>query len=50
MNLVLLKWAFAVFGVGLFIPGMTFVNAYVAQDAIASGAQAHSATPCDDWA
>jgi hypothetical protein len=37
VNLVLLKWAFAVFGVGLFIPGMTFVNAYVAQDAIASG-------------
>src|SRR5262245_56866936 len=37
VNLVLLKWAFASFGAGLFIAGMTFVNAYVAQGAIASG-------------
>jgi len=37
VNLVPLKWAFAVFGVGLFIASMTFVNAYVAQGAIASG-------------
>jgi len=36
-NLVLLKWAFAIFGLGSFIAGMTFVNAYVAQGAIASG-------------
>jgi hypothetical protein len=35
--MVLLKWAFAIFGVGLFVAGMTFVNAYVAQGAIASG-------------
>jgi hypothetical protein len=31
------KMGIAVFGVGLFIPGITLVNAYVAQDAIASG-------------
>src|SRR5262245_58789846 len=37
VNLVLLKYAFASFGAGLFIAGMTFVNAYVAQGAIASG-------------
>jgi hypothetical protein len=37
VNLVLLKWAFAIFGLGLFLAGMTFVNAYVAQGAIASG-------------
>ena len=37
MNLVPLKWVFAIFGLGLFIAGMTFVNAYVAQGAIASG-------------
>src|SRR5262245_41924579 len=37
VNLVLLQWAFASFGAGLFIGGMTFVNAYVAQGAIASG-------------
>ncbi len=32
-----LKWAFALFGLGMFIAGMTFVNAYIAQGAIASG-------------
>ena len=37
VNMVPLKWAFAIFGVGLFIANMTFVNAYVAQGAIASG-------------
>jgi hypothetical protein len=37
VNLVPLKWAFAILGLGLFIAGMTFVNAYVAQGAIASG-------------
>lgn len=37
VNLVPLKWAFAIFGLGLFIAGMTFVNAYVAQGVIASG-------------
>jgi len=37
LNVVLIKWAFAVFGLGLFIASMTFVNAYVAQGAIASG-------------
>jgi hypothetical protein len=37
VNLVPLKWAFAIFGLGLFIASMTFVNAYVAQGAIASG-------------
>jgi hypothetical protein len=30
VNVVLLKWAFAIFGLGLFLAGMTFVNAYVA--------------------
>jgi hypothetical protein len=32
-----LKWALALFGLGMFIAGMTFVNAYIAQGAIASG-------------
>jgi hypothetical protein len=35
--MVLLKWEFAIFGLGLFIASLTFVNAYVAQGAIASG-------------
>jgi hypothetical protein len=35
--MVLLEWAFAIFGLDLFIASMTFVNAYVAQGAIASG-------------
>jgi hypothetical protein len=37
VDISLLKWAFAVFGIGLFLGGVTFVNAYVAQGAIASG-------------
>ena len=37
VNIVLLKWEFAIFGLGLFIASLTFVNAYVAQGAIASG-------------
>jgi hypothetical protein len=37
VNLVLLRGAFAIFGLGLFLAGVTFVNAYVAQGAIASG-------------
>jgi hypothetical protein len=32
-----LKWAFALFGVGLFLASITFVNAYIAQGALASG-------------
>jgi len=36
-NVLLIKWAFAVFGLGLFVASMTFVNAYVAQGVIASG-------------
>ena len=32
-----LKWALALFGLGMFIAGMTFVNAYIAQGALASG-------------
>ena len=32
-----LKWALALFGLGMFLAGMTFVNAYIAQGAIASG-------------
>jgi hypothetical protein len=32
-----LKWAIALFGAGLFLAGITFVNAYVAQGALASG-------------
>jgi len=39
----------AVFGVGLFIPGITLVNAYVAQDAIASG-RSRAFGNIDDWA
>jgi hypothetical protein len=36
-DLWLLKRAILVFGVGVFIAGATFVNAYVAQGALASG-------------
>ena len=32
-----LKWALALFGLGMFVASMTFVNAYIAQGAIASG-------------
>jgi hypothetical protein len=32
-----LKWAFALFGAGLFLGGITFVNAYIAQGALALG-------------
>jgi len=46
VNLVPLKWAFAIFGLGLFIAGMTFWRKERSHPA----AQAHSATPCDDWA
>ena len=48
VNLVLLKWAFAIFGLGLFLAGMTFVNAYWRKERSQPAAQAHSATPCDD--
>lgn len=37
VDIGLLKWALAVFGIGLFLGAITFVNAYVAQGAIASG-------------
>lgn len=37
VDISLLKWALAVFGIGLFLGAITFVNAYVAQGAIASG-------------
>jgi len=37
VNAVLINWAFVMFGLGLFVAAMTFVNAYVAQGAIASG-------------
>ena len=37
LNPPLLKAAMAVFGLGLFLGAITFVNAYVAQGAIASG-------------
>ena len=37
MNVPLLKWAVGVFGAGLFLGAITFVNAYVAQGALASG-------------
>ena len=37
VNVSLLKWAIAVFGTGLFLAGITFVNAYVAHGALASG-------------
>ena len=32
-----LKWALALFGLGMFLAGITFVNAYIAQGAIAPG-------------
>jgi hypothetical protein len=32
-----LKWAFALFGAGLFLASIIFVNAYIAQGALASG-------------
>jgi hypothetical protein len=37
VDVALLKWAIAVFGLGLFMASITFVNAYVAQGALASG-------------
>ncbi len=37
VELLPLKWALALFGLGMFLAGMTFVNAYIAQGAIASG-------------
>jgi hypothetical protein len=37
VNLALLKGSLAVFGAGLVLAGITFVNAYVAQGALASG-------------
>ena len=37
IELLPLKWALALFGLGMFLAGMTFVNAYIAQGAIASG-------------
>jgi hypothetical protein len=37
VNTPLLKWAVGVFGAGLFLGAITFVNAYVAQGALASG-------------
>ena len=37
VELLPLKWALALFGRGMFLAGMTFVNAYIAQGAIASG-------------
>ena len=37
VDVALLKWALATFGTGLFLGAVTFVNAYVAQGAIASG-------------
>ena len=32
-----LKWALALFGLGMFLAGITFVNAYIAQGVIAFG-------------
>ena len=37
VDVVLLKTSLATFGAGLFLAAITFVNAYVAQGAIASG-------------
>lgn len=37
VDIPLLKWAIAVFGTGVFLGSITFVNAYVAQGALASG-------------
>ena len=37
VELLPLKWALTLFGLGMFLAGMTFVNAYIAQGAIASG-------------
>lgn len=43
-DIALLKAAIAVFGAGLFLGAITFVNAYVAQGAIASGKSASFGT------
>ena len=37
VNPALLKAALVIFGAGLFLAGITFVNAYIAQGALASG-------------
>jgi len=37
VELLPLKCALALFGLGMFLAGITFVNAYIAQGAIASG-------------
>ena len=43
-NVTLLKAWMAIFGLGLFLGAITFVNAYVAQGAIASGKSASFGT------
>ena len=51
MNMVLLKWAFAIFGLGLFLAGMTFWSHRgdtCTFERSQPAAQAHSATLCDD--
>jgi hypothetical protein len=45
VDVLQLKWAFALFGSGLFLASITFVNAYIAQGGLASGNQARSAIP-----
>ena len=37
VELLPLKWALALFGLGMFLAGITFVNAYIAQGVIAPG-------------
>jgi hypothetical protein len=37
VDMLRLKWAIGVFSAGLFLAAITFVNAYVAQGALASG-------------
>ena len=37
VDMSLVKWAMGVFGAGVFLGAITFVNAYIAQGALASG-------------
>ena len=50
VDIALLKWALAVFAIGLFLGGITFVNAYAAQGAIASGQSSASGNGIPAWA
>ena len=46
VELLPLKWALALFGLGMFLAGITFVNAYIAQGVIAPGRSSAFGTSC----